>query len=128
MLILAGAVRPLPVPACGPAPDGLVGGLVARAVASASGGSLAAVRCISTSDVAFCISPDTPPEKLDEVLRRLPAFVAPAYAAEDRWNRTASGKTGVQGDPITLTYSFVPDGTPLPAAGGEPEAAFSRAG
>ncbi len=125
VLMLAGAVLALPVSACGPAPDALVGGLVARAVASASGGSLAGVRCISTADVAFCISPDTPPEKLEEVMRRLPAFVTPAYAAEIRWNRTASGKTGAQGNPITLTYSFVPDGTPLPTAVGEPEAASS---
>ncbi|MCA9258696.1 MAG: pre-peptidase C-terminal domain-containing protein, partial [Planctomycetales bacterium] len=31
-----------------------------------------------------------------------------------RWTTTASGSTGSDGDPITLTWSFVPDGTAIP--------------
>ena len=30
-----------------------------------------------------------------------------------RWSSTASGRTGSYGDPITLTWSFVPDGTTI---------------
>ena len=40
---------------------------------------------------------------------------AHAYIADDRWNRTATDtNTGSQGTPITLTWSFAPDGTTIP--------------
>ncbi|HQY88924.1 MAG TPA: matrixin family metalloprotease, partial [Tepidisphaeraceae bacterium] len=42
-----------------------------------------------------------------------------------RWSSTATnGNTGSQGNPITLTYSFVPDGTPI--ANGANSSLFSR--
>jgi len=36
-----------------------------------------------------------------------------AYNALARWTNTATGGTGTIGDPITLTYSFVPDGVSI---------------
>jgi hypothetical protein len=42
------------------------------------------------------------------------------YNANSRWNNTAiTGNTGAQGDPITLTWSIAPDGTPIPNGVGE---------
>ncbi|HEY6565666.1 MAG TPA: matrixin family metalloprotease, partial [Pirellulaceae bacterium] len=40
-----------------------------------------------------------------------------AYFLENRWELTASGGTGTQGSPMTLTWGFVPDGTPIPDPG-----------
>lgn len=40
-----------------------------------------------------------------------------AYVPDDRWTSTASGSTGSDGDPITLTWSFAPDGTSIPGEG-----------
>jgi hypothetical protein len=47
----------------------------------------------------------------------------PRYNQTNRWSLTASGGTGGTGDPITLTYSFPPDGTVIPflAAAGFPQ-------
>ena len=40
-----------------------------------------------------------------------------------RWSRTATNGSGLQqGDPTTLTWSIVPDGTLIPGFNGEPEA------
>lgn len=44
----------------------------------------------------------------------LPATAAQAFVAHARWTTTASGYTGAQGEPITLTWSFVPDYTSIP--------------
>ncbi len=48
----------------------------------------------------------------------------PEFQQAGRWTSGAlvSGATG-QGDPVTLTYSFVPDGTTVPSGVGEPSAA-----
>lgn len=51
------------------------------------------------------------------------------YQTGGRWSNTASGSGGTTGTPITLTWSFVPDGTIIPAGAGEPEspsALFAR--
>jgi hypothetical protein len=37
-----------------------------------------------------------------------------AFVAADRWTATASGTTDFRGQPATLTWSLVPDGTPIP--------------
>ncbi len=42
---------------------------------------------------------------------------AMAFVPDDRWVTTASGSTGQDGDPITLTWSLVPDGTSLLSQG-----------
>ncbi|QDT70073.1 Matrixin [Planctomycetes bacterium MalM25] len=44
--------------------------------------------------------------------READAFVPAGTDAEDsRWQSTSAGSTGDEGDPITLTWSFIPDGT-----------------
>ena len=40
-----------------------------------------------------------------------------AYVPEGRWSTTASGSTGVDGDPATVTWSIVADGTNLSGEG-----------
>lgn len=51
------------------------------------------------------------------ILLALAALPASAFELGDRWNRTATNGTAVgsQGSPITLTWSFAPDGTTIPA-------------
>ncbi len=45
-------------------------------------------------------------------LREAVAFVPSGIDADDsRWQNTSAGSTGDAGDPITLTWSFIPDGT-----------------
>lgn len=74
------------------------------------------VGCIELADRALCIHPDTPPERVDEILRSLPTSAlngASKFDRQDRWAFTATdgGNTGAVGDPITLLWSIVPDGT-----------------
>lgn len=75
-----------------------------------------------SSAIILCFAPDTPQEVVslfslgeDQAL--------PRYNQTSRWSVTASGSTGGVGDPITLTYSYPPDGTVIPflAAAGFPE-------
>ena len=68
--------------------------------------------------VDFCLHPDTDRAMAEEILRNLPNYeeiVANGkvnYNASTRWSYTATdGSTGIAGDPITLTWGFVPDGT-----------------
>ncbi len=45
------------------------------------------------------------------------AIPAAAFVPAERWSLTASGSTGTEGDPTTLTWSIVPDGTLIPGVG-----------
>ena len=45
------------------------------------------------------------------------ASVAHCYIPNQRWTSTASGSTGTVGDPVTLTWSIVPNGTNIPGEG-----------
>ena len=56
---------------------------------------------------AVCFAPGTPPEFLEQY------DDAAAYSAMFRWSLTANGSTGSNGCPVTLTYSFVPDGAQI---------------
>ena len=47
----------------------------------------------------------------------LTVSTAAAYDLRNRWTTTASGSTGSIGDPITLTWSIVPDGTAITGQG-----------
>jgi hypothetical protein len=67
--------------------------------------------------VDVCLHPDTRPEDAERILRNLPTYLGiPSngllgYNLSNRWTATATNpSTGVQGDPITLTWSIVPDG------------------
>lgn len=59
----------------------------------------------------MCFAPGTSEEVMDAVNRLLHGPYGSRYQNGPRWSNTASGPTGNVGDPITLTYSFVPDGT-----------------
>ncbi|MDX9912855.1 MAG: GC-type dockerin domain-anchored protein [Phycisphaerales bacterium] len=63
---------------------------------------------------ALCFTPDTNPELVFAVSSLLGYTDTTRFQQTNRWSSTASGGTGTQGTPITLTYSFVPDGTFVP--------------
>lgn len=55
------------------------------------------------------------------------AFVpAGTNASDSRWQSTASGSTGVAGDPVTLTWGFVPDQTAVLQVGSSSGTAPSK--
>ncbi|MEZ6112279.1 MAG: Calx-beta domain-containing protein [Pirellulaceae bacterium] len=70
-------------------------------------------------------APDTPQEYVDSIEDHVghesegdPSVASP-FTLSGRWSTTASSGGGWgQGDPITLTWSIVPDGTAIPALGG----------
>ncbi|MFH1680268.1 MAG: matrixin family metalloprotease, partial [Candidatus Eisenbacteria bacterium] len=79
-------------------------------------------------------SPSKATDLLVELIHELPAHSCAEssgsrYCAEDRWEATATDPdTGPEGDPITLTWSFVPDGTVIDGIGeGDFFAAFDSA-
>jgi hypothetical protein len=71
---------------------------------------------LQRGDVDVCLHPDTSPEDAERILRELPTYVPGnellGFWIRGRWVWTATdGGTGTTGDPITITWSFVPDGT-----------------
>ena len=63
-----------------------------------------------------CLHPDTDPEDAERILRELPTYLGSegllGFWLAGRWSYTATdGNTGTTGDPITITWGFVPDGT-----------------
>ena len=78
---------------------------------------------LALADTPFtrCWSPGTPRELVQaylQVEQRISAaggFNSMALQGIDRWTRTATNGTGqgTQGQPVTLTWSIVPDGTPI---------------
>jgi hypothetical protein len=72
---------------------------------------------VEAGGFCLCLHPDTDPAQVEEILRSLPTYVgtdAPgkeAYNKQGRWSVTSYGATGSEGDPCTLGWSFVPDGT-----------------
>jgi hypothetical protein len=80
-----------------------------------------------------CFAPDADDELVDAYARVLGAsrargsadlsVAASQYQDGYRWSRTATNGFGLaQGDPTTITWSIVPDGTPITGAIGEPAA------
>lgn len=76
----------------------------------------------------FCYAPGTPWELIERNSRRalwsrLAHSVSPSaakYRADDRWTSTATDGGGIaQGEPLTLTWSVVPDGTSIFGYNGE---------
>jgi hypothetical protein len=51
------------------------------------------------------------------IVTLLCANTAAAYVPDERWSSTASGPTGAEGSPITLTWGFVRDGISIPNEG-----------
>ena len=71
-----------------------------------------------------CWSHDADPEVVqaylmaEKKIAAASAFSVQALRVADRWTRTATNGTGqgIQGQPVTLTWSIVPDGTPITAS------------
>ncbi|MFZ4574691.1 MAG: GC-type dockerin domain-anchored protein [Phycisphaerales bacterium] len=83
---------------------------------------IAAARNREGAPVAACFAPGTSSETMAAFNRVIFAF-QDRYTEGPRWTQTATnGPTGNAGDPIVLTYSFVPDGTVIPNGIGEGEA------
>jgi hypothetical protein len=80
---------------------------------------------------AFCLHPDTKPEDAERILRELPTYIPDngllGYVVSTRWSTTASGTTGTQGNPITLTWGIVPDGTNADGGPSNLQAVFTAA-
>ena len=72
--------------------------------------------CIMTREYALCIHPDTPPERVDEILRGLPTWTGDKYQLLQRWSTTAMDGSVGGNSPINLTYSFLDDGVWIPGA------------
>ncbi len=91
--------------------------------------------CLHLPGVALCLHPDTDREEAEEILRNLPIYneiIASGKNAYNlggaRWSATATdGNTGVAGDPITLTWGFVPDGTIVDGSPSDLDAVFTAA-
>lgn len=73
--------------------------------------------------VFACYDPEFPPsqEVIQRIEEQLYAFSL-QYQLGSRWTTTASGTTGAAGTPITITWSFVPDGLSIGSGVGEPVA------
>ncbi len=78
-----------------------------------------------------CFAPGTDPALVDAYAQAFAQSrahgsdlaVTAAFYASNRWSATATNGFGLaQGDPTTLTWSIVPDGTPIEGAIGEPSA------
>jgi uncharacterized repeat protein (TIGR01451 family) len=70
-----------------------------------------------------CWSPDTPPEvvfayqRVEKKIAEAGGMSLQALQVAAHWTRTATNGTGqgTQGQPVTIRWSIVPDGTPIPA-------------
>jgi len=81
---------------------------------------------------AFCFAPGTSPEVVEEAHERaaqsyerhsLMPETSMKFQTVGRWSITATDRSGLNlGDPMTLTWSIVPDGTPITSGYGEPAA------
>jgi len=78
----------------------------------------ARIGSIDLGPVDVCLHPDTSPEDAERILRELPTYIPLlengmlGFNRRARWTSTCTdGATGTIGDPITITWGFVPDGT-----------------
>jgi len=84
-------------------------------------------RAVLTADLGIEVvfAPDTPAEVMAayEDLPHQEGFDNFTFNDVDRWTRTATNTTTLaQGDPTTIRWSVVPDGTPISGYNGEPAA------
>jgi hypothetical protein len=74
--------------------------------------------------VSTCFDPQTPVGVIEAFHAALDRANPDRYQLAVRWSGTvASGPAGSDGEGITLTYSFAPDGTFIPSGVGEPAGA-----
>ena len=85
------------------------------------------IGCLEFGQASLIIHPDTPPERMEELLRQMEEFYGEQaraktnYNDSNRWTSTATdASTGSEGDPITITWTFLPDGVSIPYAYGSP--------
>lgn len=81
---------------------------------------------------AICFAPGTPEEVVEAAYQRvkqsyernsLTPFGSTKFQIQNRWTSTATNGSGLSdGDPTTLTWSVVPDGTGIAGGYGEPAA------
>jgi hypothetical protein len=93
------------------------------APAASSEPSVAQPRRANRLVPAVCFAPGTPAAKMEKTTEQVRALgfstslddpQAFQFNDGDRWTQTATDGSGlVQGDPTTLTWSIVPDGTPI---------------
>ena len=78
---------------------------------------------------AICFAPDTPDDYASEITRRYGNSTPPLFKSgglanfqlTNRWSATATNGGGlIQGDPTTITWSYIPDGTFISGFAGEP--------
>ncbi len=84
---------------------------------------------------AVCFASGTPAEVVEQAYERfassyeshsLASLMLPNYVLNSRWTSTATDGGGLgQGDPTTITWSVVPDGTSISSGVGEPPAGSS---
>jgi len=76
-------------------------------------------RCVSLPEMSIMFDADATAEDMVESLSNLSdEQLFGSYLPQgSRWTFTATDGTVTQGQRMTLTYSFVPDGTPIPTAG-----------
>lgn len=76
-------------------------------------------RRLSGEEVAaFCFGPGTPQETIDAFDAAIFGPIGLRFQQTNRWSVTATNPGPLaQGQPTTLTYSFVPDGTSIPDGG-----------
>lgn len=101
-------------------------------VAAGPGSALSSKDPVTRLVPAVCFAPGTPEAKIENTTAQVRAlgFVTSlddpqAFQFNDgnRWSQTATDGSGLgQGDPTTLTWSIVPDGTPIFGYIGEPSA------
>ncbi|MGD9141280.1 MAG: matrixin family metalloprotease [bacterium] len=94
--------------------DQIVRGVTLRGLAQQA----ARTGSIDIGPVDVCLHPDTSPEDAERILRELPTYIPLlengmlGYNRSNRWSYTCmDGATGSIGDPITITWGIVPDGT-----------------
>lgn len=112
------------------------GGLPADAEFYGFDGDVHGTKCIHVPGLLdVCLHPDTDRATAEEILRTLPTWLGieiPEGAGKEnywtsaRWSYTATdGPTGSEGDPITITWGFVPDGTIADGQPSDLHAAFT---
>jgi hypothetical protein len=72
---------------------------------------------------ATCFAPGTPAEIVEAFNARFFPPDAGDFQNADRWISTSAGLAPPLGEPVTVRWSIVPDGTPIDGFNGEPAAA-----
>ncbi|MBX3395158.1 MAG: choice-of-anchor D domain-containing protein [Phycisphaerae bacterium] len=87
-------------------------------------------RCVTLSGMSILFDPAADEVGVLSVLQQLPDEQFASFLPQgSRWTATATDGAVAQGERLTLTYSFVPDGTPITIAGtveSEPSSLFTR--